>query len=165
MKCKLKKITHLSGNKSTIYSVIREDESKTLYELFLIENINLHLIEITYINKRLQIIGTKTGAIDDFFKLYEGKFGDGVCALYDKPKYKLRLYCIKYNSKIVIVGGGGLKPKKIKALQNDPKLKDENYFLRWLSKQMSKRLKDDIHFSDDGLDFIGNLEFEDDTNE
>jgi hypothetical protein len=161
MKCKLKKITHLSGNKASIYSVVMDGDTKTLYEIFLSENYNSFLSEITHINKRLQIIGTKTGAIDDFFKLYEGKYGDGVCALYDLPKFKLRLYCIKYGTQIIILGGGGAKSKKTKALQDDPKLKSENYFLRWLSEQITVRLQSDIHISDDGLDLLGDLEFED----
>ena len=161
MKCRLKKITHLSGNKASVYSVIMDGDTKTLYEIFLAENFTSHLSEVTQINKRLQIIGTKTGAIDDFFKLYEGKFGDGVCALYDLPRYKLRLYCIKYSSQIIILGGGGPKSKKTKALQDDPKLKAENYFLRWLSEQITVRLNSDNQISDDGFDLIGDLEFED----
>jgi hypothetical protein len=39
----------------------------------------------------------------------EGKYGDGVSALFDKPKYKLRLYCIRYGTQIIIVGWGGEK--------------------------------------------------------
>lgn len=138
-----------------------DGETKTLYEIFLAENYPSHLSEIVQINKNLQIIGSKTGAIDGFFKLYEGKYGDGVCALYDKPKYKLRLYCIKYGSQIIVIGGGGPKSKRTKALQNDPKLKSENYFLRRLSEQITVRLKSDIQISDDGLDLLGDLEFED----
>lgn len=106
-------------------------------------------------------MGNKTGAYEGFFKLKEGKFGDGVCALYDLPKYKLRLYCIRFGSQIIILGGGGPKPKNIKKLQQSPKLKDENYLLRWLSKKITQRLNDDLKISEDGLDFIGNLEFED----
>ena len=160
MKCRLKKITHLSGNKATIYSVVIGDGDKSLYELFLAENFILYKSEIIDINKRLQIIGKQTGARDIYFKLNEGSPGDGIVALYDDPKKKLRLYCIKYGTQIVVIGGGG--PKNVKSLQEDPKLKDENYFLRWLSQQITLRQNFDLRFSKDGLDFIGDLEIEDD---
>lgn len=159
MKYKLKKIPHLSGNKASIYSVVMDGDTKTLYEIFLAENFTSHLSEIKQINKIIQVIGNKTGAIDGFFKDKEGRKGDNIYALYDLPKYKLRLYCIKYGSQIIILGGGGPKSKKTKALQDDPKLKTENYFLRWLSRQINVRLNSDIHISDDGLDLIGDLEF------
>ncbi len=62
MNCKLKKIIELSGNKASIYSVIIENEQKTLFEIFLEENIISFKSEIENILKRLEIIGKKTGA-------------------------------------------------------------------------------------------------------
>jgi hypothetical protein len=60
------------------------------------------------------------------------------------------------------VGGGGPKPKNISAFQDDEKLTDENYFLRWLSEQITQRIKDkEISYDNDYLDFSGNLEFHD----
>lgn len=94
MKYKLKKMPHLSGNKATIYSVMIDDNHKSLYELFLAKNYSLHISEISNINKRLETIGKKTGAREGFFKMFEGKHGDCVCALYDEPDHNLRLYCI-----------------------------------------------------------------------
>lgn len=162
MKYKLKKLPHLSGNKATIYSVVIDDNDKSLYELFLAENFTSHISEIAFINKRLQTIGKKTGAREGFFKMFEGKYGDCVCALYDEPKYNLRLYCIRYDTQIVIVGGGG--EKNVRALQDDPKLKQENYTLRDLSKLIAQKLNDEISFSIDGLEFEGNLELDDEIN-
>lgn len=66
--------------------------------------------------------------------------------------------------KIVIVGGG--EPKEVQKLQQDDKLKDENYFLRELSQQITERLKDgEIWFTNDKMDFEGNLEFNDEDDE
>lgn len=161
MKYKLKKISNLSGNKASIYSVYINESDKTLYEIFLTENYSSHLSEISFINKRLEIIGKKAGAKDGFFKRFEGKYGDCVCALYDEPKHKLRLYCIKYGHQIIIVGGGG--KKNVRALQDDPKLTKENYLLRALSKLIYKKMKNEIYFSSDGLEFEGNLELVDDN--
>ena len=114
MKFKLNKISHLSGNKASIYSVNIDNSDKSLFELFLAENIALYLSEINDIIIRIKTIGGKTGARDIYFKLNEGSLGDGIAALYDEPQRNLRLYCIKYGNQIIILGGGGFKKKNIK---------------------------------------------------
>ncbi|MBW6498126.1 MAG: hypothetical protein K0B09_07050 [Bacteroidales bacterium] len=150
----------MSGYKASLYSVVINEEKETLLEKFIRENKNSFLSETKDILKRLRTIGHKTGARKQFFKEFEGKPGDGICALYDDPDSKLRLYCIIFGAQILVVGGGGPKPKNIKALQENQKLKDENYFLRWLSEQITERIKDkEITFENDYLDFSGNLEF------
>ncbi len=161
MKCRLVKLSRLSGNKASVYSVVLNDDEKTLFDKFLIENSTISLSEIKNIVKRLQIIGNYTGARYDFFKHHEGLPGDGICALFDLPKKKLRLYCIRYGTQIKILGGGG--QKNVAALQNDYKLQKENFFLRWLSAKISERIKEtDIIFINNGLDLSGNLEINDD---
>ena len=126
MKYKLKKIRHLSGNKATIYSVSIDDNDKTLYELFLAENYSSHLSEIIFINKRLEVIGKKTGARDGFFKLYEGSYGDCVCALDDK-KLTQENYLLRDLSKLI-----------------DEKLNNEIYFsLDGLEFEGNLELEDD----------------------
>lgn len=162
MKCRLVKVDQLSGTKASLYSVVIDGESGTLLDKFIKENIGSSLSEVKDILQRLRTIGHQTGAREQFFKLFEGKPGDGVCALYDHPNSKLRLYCIVFGSQILIVGGGGFKPKNIQALQENKKLKDENYFLRWLSEQITQRIKDkEITFENNYLDFSGNLTFND----
>jgi hypothetical protein len=135
---------------------------KTSFDSFLFENKNVFLSELKDIISRLKSIGNTNGAREQFFKINEGIPGDGVCALYDSPDKKLRLYCIRYGTLIVIVGGGGLK--EVQKLQQNDKLKDENYFLRELSLKITERLKDgEIWFTNDKMDFEGNLEFNDET--
>jgi hypothetical protein len=163
MKYRLKKISSLSGNKGSIYSVILDDEDITLYEKFLAENTTSFLNEIRDINKRLEIIGKQTGAREHYFKLKEGNLGDGVAALYDLPSKNLRLYCIRYGTQLIILGGGG--NKKVQKLQQDAKLKLENFLLRDISKLITEKLNDDLFFTNDGLDFKGDLEFEDNSND
>lgn len=164
MKCKLVKLLNFSGEKASIYAIILNDDNQTLFDKFVNENKNLFLSEINDIIIRLQTIGHKTGARENFFKIHEGSPGDGVCALYDSPNKKLRLYCIRYANQIVIVGSGG--PKNVRALQEDKNLKKENYFLRWLSKQITERLKDgEIEYINADLDFSGDLNFQEDEEE
>lgn len=160
MKCRLVKLTQLSGNRASIYSIVLNGESDTIFEKFLRAHRNSFKGETNDLLMRLNTIGTKTGAIASFFKSHEGKYGDGVCALYDSPGKKLRLYCIRYGTPLIIVGSGGPKSKKIRALQDDPLLKEENYFLRWLAEEIGKRIQNkEIEYINNYQDFDGNLEF------
>ncbi len=166
MRYKLVKIAKLSGYEASLYSIYLEDEQRTLFDRFLEENKNSFKSELKDIYVRLNTIGHQTGAIEDFFKLREGKPGDGVSALFDIPKSNLRLYCIRYGSLIVILGGGGFKPKSIRALQEDKKLEDENFLMRQISQDIQKRMNDkEIYFTDDYKDFEGDLNFNDEDDE
>lgn len=155
------KIKHLSGGECSIYSIIdSSDNTKTFLDRFIDENINSFKSETIEIITRLKTIGNRTGARVQFFKEHEGIPGDGVCALYDDEESNLRLYCIRYGMQLIIVGGGGYKPKSIRALQEDEKLRKENYFLREMSALITERVKEkEIEFSNDGMDFTGNLMF------
>lgn len=162
MKSRLVKLSKFSGNGASVYSVIVGDDEKTLFDNFISENKVLFLNEIKDIVGRLMTIGQKEGARDQYFKLNEGNPGDGVCALYDKPKSNLRLYCIKYGKELIILGSGGFKSKSIRALQEDSKLEVENYYLRNLSKEILNKLKSkDLKFIQDGFDLEGDFEFYD----
>ena len=166
MKCSLIKIEKLSGDKASIYSVYVDDDQETLFEKFIRENLISFKDETKDIIKRLKTMGHKTGAREQFFKLEEGIPGDGVCALYDDPDSKLRLYCIRYGTQIIVIGNGGPKSKNFRAFQEDEKLTKENYFLRWLSQQITNRIREgEISYSDDYMDFIGNLKFRKDDEE
>ncbi len=161
MKYKIVKIEKLSGTEASIYTLLQDGETKTLFDSFLSENNNLFKSEIIDIVKRLRAIGQKTGAREQFFKLNEGNPGDGVSALYDRRNAILRLYCIRYANIAIILGSGGEKPKSIKSFQDSPKLKKENYLLRRASKEILERIKNkDFKWSPDSSDLIGNLEIE-----
>jgi hypothetical protein len=162
MKFKIVQLSQFNGNKAGIYSIYVFEEQKTLFECFLRENMVTFKSEIININKTIVAINKKTGARETFFKLNEGNPGDGVCALYDNPDSNLRLYCIRYGSSLIILGGGGFKPKNIRKLQDDEKLLKENYLLRNISALITERIKtEEIQFSDDENQLYGNLEFED----
>ena len=163
MRCKLVKLSRFSGNAASLYSIILNDEQETLLDKFINENKDAFLSEIKNILMRLRTIGKNTGARTAYFKEFEGNPGDGVCALYDDEDSNLRLYCIRYGTQLVVVGNGGPKPKTISAFQENKKLTDENYFLRWLSDEITERIKEkEICYINNSLDFSGNLEFQDD---
>ncbi len=164
MKYKLVKISKFSGDKASVYTVLIEDEegkfTHSVFDTFINENKTLYLSELKNIFARLTIIGNDTGARESYFKTKEGVPGDGVCALYDSPSKKLRLYCIRYGTELIILGGGG--KKDVRALQDDKQLEKENYFLRWLSNKISEcKQNDDLSFTTDFMDFKGNLIIDD----
>lgn len=161
MQFELIKIEDLSGKKASCYTVILSGENESLFERFLSENSVTFKSEILDILARLRTIANHTGAREGFFKSNEGKPGDGICALYDQPGSNLRLYCIRFGQELIILGGGGPKSKAIRALQESEKLKTENYQLREIAQYIITALKEkDIRFSDDFLDFEGQLKFE-----
>jgi len=164
MEYKLVKLSRFSGEKASIYSVqtknTNDEFQDTLFDEFVKENKNSLLSELKDLFTRLKTIGNNTGARESFFKINEGVPGDGVCALYDNPKKRLRLYCIRYGTDLIILGGGGIK--NVQKLQDDKKLKDENYLLRRLSFKITECLKNgEITFSHNFLDLEGNLIIED----
>jgi hypothetical protein len=156
----------LSGKKGTIYSVILEedeDSGTTLLEHFVTENLGTHDEEIQNIVSRLKVIGQKTGARDHFFKDWEGRPGDGVCALYDDPDKHLRLYCIRFGTSVLVVGGGGPKKKTMKALQESEKLTQENTYMRYVSRKIARRIKEkEITWSEDETGLLGDFKFYED---
>lgn len=153
----LNRIDKLSGKKATVYSV-QLNEGTDLFDQFLNENSAEYGNDVKNILQRIRSISRKTGAQKHFFKTKEGKPGDGVCALYDTPDKNLRLYCIRMGNTVIILGGGGPKPEGVRALQEDPKLKHENYLLRDISNEITKKMRSgEIRFSDDELELMGEI--------
>ncbi len=161
MKFEIVELLDFSGYKAGIYTVILNEGSQSLFDNFIQENRPKFSAEIDDILLKIETIGHVTGAREHLFKINEGTLGDGICALYDNPDKKIRLYCIRYGSTTIILGGGGYKD--VRALQDDPKLKHENYLLREISRLITESIKDgDITWASDGKRLIGNLTIQDD---
>lgn len=143
----------LSGPCANFYTIKIDGEKLTLFEKFINENKSKHTSELENIRNRVKVMAQKTGARETFFKTKEGVPGDGVCALYDDPDKKLRLYCVRYGKLVVILGSGGEKPKGMKALQESKKLTDENDIVKRISKGVSKAMREKyLRWSDDGME-------------
>lgn len=154
------KLSLLSGVRCAVYSIVPERGGLTLYDVFINENIADFREEVKDINNRLRLIGTKHGARYSYFKHFEGKYGDFVCALYDLPDKNLRLYCIRYGADVVILGGGGLKAEGTIAWQDDPKLTEEANRMIEYAKDIAMRMDDgEIYMSRDKPALEGNFYF------
>lgn len=161
VKFEIVKLNRLCGKRATVYSVILNDEGQTLFDRFIVENLPTYRKELTDLNMQIQVISAKTGLRDNFFDKPEGKFGQDVWALYDKPQKRLRLYCMQLAHVVIILGGGGAK--KTRTFQEDPKLKLENDLMRMVSDALTQRIRDkEILWSPDGTELIGDLMFDDD---
>lgn len=148
--------TELTGKSAAIYSIVPVGEKVSVFAKFLKEWKDEFPDEVNEIVERLRLIGDKLGAREGFFKHNEGKPGDGVCAFYDVPGAKLRVYCIRYGNVAIILGGGG--PKSVKAWQDDVKLNAEARKIIAYARDINDRLKhDDLYWSKSGKELLGNL--------
>lgn len=153
MKFSLVELEELTGKRLKVYSVFLEEEDLTIYDKFLAENISTYREEVEDITSRIEVMAKYTGLRDDFIKPGEGNLGDGIYALYDKPESNLRLYFIRFGNIAIILGGGGPKAKAMRSFQEDPKLKEENYFLRKVSVVLMKAVREgSLHITDQGLE-------------
>lgn len=152
-------LADFSGSGGTIYSVIPEGHSQTLFETFIEENIKDHPEEVRILIANLRVIGGELGMRERYFKPNEGGLGDQICAMYVHSGAGLRLYFIRYGSDVIILGGGGYKAIGVRAWQDDPKLKEEAELLIRLSKDIGGRLitKEDLWWSPDRRHIEGDL--------
>jgi hypothetical protein len=157
------KIDQFSGSEAGIYSIIPEGWDETLFDKFYDENIANYKYEIKDIIKRLTQIGKTTGAREGFFK-HEGdnefvrNNGRYVWALYDDDERKLRLYCIKFASVAIILGGGGYKDKSVIKWQEDEKLSIEVRKIMAYAECILQQLDEgDLHWANGGTELEGNL--------
>lgn len=159
MEYHLVKIPNFSNSNITVYTLLNIKTGLTLFDDFINDHRGNYTDELKSIVKRINSFKI-VGARYDYFKHNEGTLSDGVCALYDSPNSKLRLYCIRYGTSMIILGGGGFKSKETRALQETPKLLIENKVIRELSKEIEmRRRNNDLIISKDFLSIEGDIIF------
>lgn len=170
MKFEIVKLEEFEGSKASIYSIIVNDDEETLFDKFLAENEKDHPSQVKNLLVTLYAINTRIGYDKDVLHRrsyrdkstggvteHEGKPGQNIDTLFDGPDKNLRLYLVDCGKCTIILGGGGFKSKKIKALQEDPKLKAENYLLRRFADLFDEAIRDREIYPL-GNDLEGNLE-------
>jgi len=161
VKYQIVELDGFSGEQTTIYTIKIDGESDSVFDKFLQENKGSHKKELIEILKRLKIIGHEEGARGQYFKHHEGTPGDLVCALYDEEESKLRLYCVRYGSIVLIVGSGGQKPKEIKSWQQDKKLTEAVELMKKISADIERRRREkELWWSADGTKLEGDLNYD-----
>lgn len=157
MRFEITEIEELSGNKAHIYSVTLEGEALTLLEQFF-EEWQMYEAELNEILNKLRVMGESTGCLRQFFKMNEGKPGDGVAVL---KAGQLRLYCLYFDKTAVFFGSGGYKPPEAHAYQEVPVLNQKVDQMKLIAEKINKAIIDkDIKIEDDGSLTINNWEYE-----
>ena len=149
MKISLIKLEQFSGRRTNFYTVVVNDDEKSLLQLFIENNLAPHGKEIQNLLMRMKAMGNVTGAREEFFKLREGKADDAVAALYDLPSRKLRLYCLRYGNCTVILGDGG--PKTTRTYNEDENLDSKVRLLQRISKLLDNGIRNrEVRINEDG---------------
>ena len=158
MKYEIVELLPFSGREAKVYSIIPHGEEVTIFEKFVEDYKRSNKDEVKDIIKTIYQIGHTTGARSSFFKHHEGKYGDFVCALFDLPEKRLRLYCIRFGMVAVILGGGSEKGKQIRAWQEDEKLsKEANLMIKYAKDILTRLDEGDLYWSGDKTELLGNL--------
>lgn len=148
MKIELVDLEELSGNKAHIYSVLIDDAEDTLFEQLAEEVGPSYPDEFREIVKELKVMGNKTGCQEHFFKLNEGRLGDGLAAVWSD---RIRVYCLRYGSSLVILGGGGYKSPRIRAYQEDVVLMAKAGEMKRIAALINERIKErELRLNEDG---------------
>lgn len=165
MNFEIVELEEFSGRRATIYTILEMGESLSFFDKFLDSN-QQYEEELKDILETIELIGSKQGVAEFLIKDKEGSPGDGIIALYDNPDKNLRLYAIQFGLGILILGGGGFKPKSISAWQEDELLKDEVNSLKEISRKINQRIIDrEITFSENEIELEGDFEFYDEQEE
>lgn len=117
-----------------IFSPKFEGETETEFEKFLrTYSDSKYKKDISIILARIEKI-QRDGAQDRHFR-YESKMNEKIRAIPPNIETsKLRLYCICFNEKLIILGGGGVKHTR--TYQEDPALNEQVERLKLIHKQL-----------------------------
>ena len=149
MKISLIKLDQFSGRRTNFYTVMVDDDDKSLFQHFVEANLVSNGEEVRNLLMRIKAMGNVTGAREEFFKLREGKADDAVAALYDIPSKRLRLYCLRYGSCTVILGDGG--PKTTRTYNEDENLDSKVQLLQRISKLLDNSIRNrEVRINEDG---------------
>lgn len=153
-------IKEFSGSHAHIYTIRKKGASKTLLDEFFEENKGVYDEELRKIAYKLRAMGRVTGCQDTYFRIGEGKLGDGVCAI---RMGRLRLYCIRYGNATLVVGSGGEKPEGVRSYQELPYLNAKAQEVRDISEDLYRKVLDgDLRFAEDGEIIINEESYEED---
>jgi hypothetical protein len=106
------------GNGGTLYTIRFAGEKDTEFDKFL-QDEQLHQEKgFNEIVQRLSSMTNSLGFREQFFEMNEGLRTDSVAAL---KKGRIRLYCLRWSSILVIAGNGGIKTAQTYQKVNAPR--------------------------------------------
>ena len=143
------------GSGGTLYSVRFAGEKETELEKFLYNELLHKEKGFNEIVQRLSSMTDSLGYREQFFEMNEGLRTDSVAAL---KRGRIRLYCLRWSSSLLIVGTGGLKTAQ--TYQKDMALRHIVPELQELDKLIMMRQRSgDIEIDHNNGSMRGNLIF------
>ncbi len=145
---------YYSGAKATLYVIQKSDDEFSEFENFLnSREFNDSEHRHTLVEK-LMDMADNSGCQERFFK-HQSNYYNAICRL--KGAGDLRLYCLRYDNMIVILGSGGTKHTR--TYQEDDKLYEAIKFLENISDKIdAKIINKEIFYKNNKFD--GELTFE-----
>ena len=147
-------IEYQSGTRGTVYTIEFENDTYNQAEKFFADAGTKEPIDTAKIVNKLDIMTNRKGFADNFF---EHQYD-----VVEKISIReVRLYCLRFNEIILIIGGGGIKTKR--RTQDHPQLQEVVNLLIQVNALMDKRFqgKDgdkELKIVDNKL--IGDLKFD-----
>lgn len=161
MNYRIVKYVQLSGRRATVYSLVKDDGTPSLFDTFLQECDAQYPAETENLLAKLRAMGQEIGLRKDQFRLDEGLPGDLVVAVSDDVTATLRAYGIRYGNSILLLGAGG--PKFVCAWQDDPILKRAAEEMITISKAMKEKVQNrEIKWTANEMEWTGDLNIETD---
>lgn len=126
------------GDGGILYTVQFSDENLWEYEKFCQRPRVEGTQEFEDMDTTLDRMIDKRGFAEHFFKIY----GPPECAYH---KERLRMYCLRYSSSVLVAGGGGYKPEEIDgedvtSLQDVDHLDDAYKNIQYVRRRIEERL-------------------------
>jgi len=161
MNYRIVKYVELSGRRATVYTLVRDGEAGSLFDMLLQDCDALYPAETENLLAKLRTMSQQTGLRKDQFRVDEGLPGDLVVAISDDVTATLRAYGIRYGNTILLLGAGG--PKFVRAWQDDPKLKRAAEEMITISKAMKEKVQNrEITWTANEMEWTGDLTIETD---
>lgn len=110
------------GRKAKIYSVHFDGEDKHEFDKFLEDLDVQNHPDFQALRKKIKEMYNKRGLLEHYFIPEDDKCLHPEISRINYGTGKLRLYCIRWNDNLLILGGGGVKPDDIRFWQEDPVL-------------------------------------------
>lgn len=98
------------AEKGSLFTICIDGDSVSEFEKFIIKHNESYNADLNTILTAIKRMLAQSGFLERYFRP-EGKYSDRVCAL-PIQSGKLRLYCLRINDSVLIVGNGGIKNSK-----------------------------------------------------
>jgi hypothetical protein len=126
----------LEGDAGSIYTIQFERESPSEFDKFLAnEMVRGQKASFERLVSKLREMSNEYGFEAGLFKVEEGKRRDYVVALIEG---KIRLYCLRIDDTLIVVGNGGVKDTR--TYQDDPHLNASVEDLQMVHDRLMKRI-------------------------